>query len=454
QYLFVENFNSAGEYQTPAGWQKPEIDHEIIHVKGQPDTAFDVVVTRHGPIITSLLHGETRQIALQWLIYDSRGITVPLFDLNAAQNWDQFRKALSGFATPSQNVVYADVDGNIGYQAMGFAPIRAAGDGTVPVSGTDGKHDWNGYIPFDKMPSVYNPPSGIIATANSRITPDGYPYVLATQWYPPYRTARIYQLLKSDKKFSPADMLAIQTDITSEYDRFFADKFVYAIDHSAKATERTRQAADVMRGWDGRMLAESAAPTVEVRTRRYLWEMLLEPKLGNDAENYEWSEAAVALENIIASQPDRWLPSGYASFNDLLTAAVEKAIKEGPADLKSWKYGEAYPVIISHPVFSGFPILHGHASIAGPGMHPQSGGGYTVKQVGRGFGPSERMTVDFSNLDASTFNIVLGESGQPFSPHYLDQWDAWYNNRTFTLAFSDRAVQRTKQHELRLEPGQ
>ncbi len=453
QDLFVENFNSAGEYQTPSGWQKPEIDHQIIHVKGQPDVPFDVVITRHGPIISSLFHGETRQIALQWLIYDSRAISVPLFDLDSAQNWEQFRKALSAFATPSQNVVYADIDGTIGYQAMGFAPIRAAGEGTVPVSGADGKHDWTGYIPFDKMPSVYNPPSGIIATANSKITPDGYPYVLATQWYPPYRTERIYQLLKSGKKFSSADMLAIQTDITSDYDRFFAYKFVYAIDHSSKATARTRQAADVMRGWDGRMLAGSAAPTIEVRTRRYLWEMLLEPKLGNDAENYEWSEAAVALENIVANQPDRWLPPGYSNFNDLLTAAVEKALKDAPADLKSWKYGEEYPVVIAHPIFSGLPILHGHMSIAGPGRRPQSGGGYTVKQVGRGFGPSERMTVDFSNLDASTFNIVLGESGQPFSPHYMDQWDAWYNNKTFTLAFSDGAMQGAKQHELRLEPA-
>src|ERR1051326_1075697 len=169
QDLFVENFNAAGEYQTPTGWQKPEIEHQTIHVKGQPDVPFDVVITRHGPIISSLFPDEPRKIALQWLIYDSRGISVPLFDLNSAQNWEQFREALSQFATPSQNVVYADLDGNIGYQAMGFAPIRASGEGTAPVSGADDKHDWTGYIPFDKMPSVYNPPSGIIATANAKI---------------------------------------------------------------------------------------------------------------------------------------------------------------------------------------------------------------------------------------------------------------------------------------------
>src|SRR5216684_2964704 len=433
QDLFIENFNAAGEYQTPTGWQKPEIDHQVIHVKGKPDEAIDIVVTRHGPIITRLLRGETRQIALGWLVYDPHAINVPLFDLDSAQNWDEFRKALSVFATPSQNVVYADIDGNIGYQPMGFVPIRASGDGTVPVNGADGKHDWTGYLPFDKLPSLYNPPSGIIATANSKITPAGYPYQLATQWFPPYRTERIYKVLKTDKKFSPADMLALQTDITSEYDRFFADKFVYAITHSSKASPRAMQAAKIMDLWDGRMLADAVAPTIEVRTRRYLWEMLLDPKLGNDADNYEWSEAAVALENIVANQPARWLPPGYDNFNDLLTAAVEKALKDAPEDLKTWKYGSVYPVVISHPVFSGLPILHGHMSVAGPGVQPQSGGGYTVKQVGRGFGPSERMTVDFSNLDASTFNIVIGESGQIFSPHYMDHWAAWYGNTTFTM---------------------
>jgi penicillin amidase len=449
QDLMIENFNSAGEYETPTGWQKAEVQHEVIHVKNNADVTFDVVLTRHGPIVSDLLPGETRKIALQWLIYDTRAISIPLFDLDSARNWEQFRSALSHFATPSQNVVYGDVDGHIGYQAMGFVPVRASGDGTVPASGADGKHDWTGYLSFDKLPSVYDPPSGILATANSRITPDDYPYLLATQWYPPYRVERIYHVLESGKKFTSADMLALQTDITSDYDRFFADHFVYAIDHSAKATERTRKAADVMRGFDGRMLADSTAPAIEVAARQELWRLLLQPKLGNDWVNYEWSESAVALENIVQNQPERWLPSGYSSFNDLLTQAVEDAIAGAPADLASWKYGQEYPVEINHPVFGSIPLLK---RWSGPGVHPQSGGSYTVKQVGRRFGPSERMTVDFSSLDSSTFNIVLGESGQMFSPYYMDQWDAWYGNRTFTLAYSDSAVQASRRHELTLTP--
>jgi len=138
QDLFIENFNAAGEYQTPTGWQKPEVDHEVIHVKGQQDVAFDVVVTRHGPIVSDLFPNEPRKIALQWVVYDSHSIGIPLFDLDSAQNWEQFRKALSTMATPSQNVVYGDVDGHIGYQPMGFIPVRALGDGTVPAPGADG----------------------------------------------------------------------------------------------------------------------------------------------------------------------------------------------------------------------------------------------------------------------------------------------------------------------------
>jgi penicillin G amidase len=450
QDLFIENFNSAGEYQTPAGWQKPEVNHEVIHVKGQPDVSLDVLVTRHGPIVSDLLPGESRKLALQWIIYDTRNVGIPLFDVDSAQNWDEFRKAFSQFATPSQNVVYGDVDGHIGYQAMGFVPIRAAGDGTLPQPGADGKHDWTGYLPFDKLPSLYDPPSGIIATANGRIAPDDYRYLLATQWFPPYRTERIYHVLESKAKLSPEDMLALQTDITSEYDHFFADHFVYAIDHNPKSGERARKAADVMRGWDGRMTADSAAATIDVVARQILWKLLLEAKLGNEWANYEWSESSVALENIVQNQPDRWLPSAYSNFNELLTAAVETAASYGPSDLSSWKYGDEFPVELNHPVLGVIPVV---GRWTGPGRLPQSGGTFTVKQVDRRFGPSERMTVDFSDLDRSHFNIVLGESGQFLSPYYLDQWDAWYHNHTFTLAYSDEAVQTARHHELTLRPN-
>ncbi|HXM68764.1 MAG TPA: penicillin acylase family protein, partial [Candidatus Acidoferrum sp.] len=275
---FIENFNQQGAYQTPQGWQQPEHRIEVIHVKNKADVNLDVKITRHGPIITEILPGETRQVALRWTLYD--GLHMPFFDIDTAQNWDDFRKAFSQLDAPGQNVVYADVDGNIGYQTTGHVPIRAAGDGSLPVSGTDDSHEWTGYIPFDKLPRIYNPPSGVIATANGRITPNGFPYSVSTAWEAPWRTERIYHVLESGRKFSAADMLALQNDIHSENDQFAAERFVYSVDHATKPSARAKQAADLMRNWDGRMLASSAAPTLAVRTGEELTRLLLEPRLG------------------------------------------------------------------------------------------------------------------------------------------------------------------------------
>ena len=450
QDLFVENFNAAGAYQTSTGWARPEIHQEVVHVRGGSDQVVNVVITRHGPLISSLIPGETRKIALQWIIYNYPNPRFPILALDRAQNWRQFRQALSGFVAPSQNVVYADVDGHIGYQAMGAAPLRNSGDGTVPVSGADAKHDWIGYLPFEKLPSIYDPPSGMIATANARITPEGYPYLLATQWLPPYREERIYQVLGSEeKKFSSEDMLLLQTDVNSDYDRYFAQRFAQAIDHTPATSSRARAAAELLRNFDGRMLADSCSATIEVIGRRKLFNKLLMGKLGQEWNRYQWFEATVALENIIREQSGRWLPPGYRSFDELLADAIEEALKEAPADLKSWRFGDMFPVEINHPLFGFVPVLR---RWAGPGLHPQSGGAQTVKQVGRNFGPSERMTVDLNDLDSSNFNLVEGESGQLYSSYYMDHWQYWYNGRSFALPFGPDAVKLSRQHELILVP--
>src|SRR4029077_9072547 len=258
--VYIENFNAQGLYQTPTGWAQPEHRTEVIHVRGKPDVTVAVRTTRHGPIITDLLSGENRALALRWTLYD--GLRMPFFDINMARNWEEFRHAFSLLDAPGQNVVYADVDGNIGYQATGKVPIRAAGDGSLPVSGADNAHEWTGYIPFEKLPSIYNPPSGVIATANARITPDDYKSSISMEWEAPWRTARIYHVLQSGRKFSAADMLGLQNDIHSEPHLFAAERFVYAVDHVAHSSPRAKQAADLMRNWDGRMLASSAAPTI------------------------------------------------------------------------------------------------------------------------------------------------------------------------------------------------
>jgi penicillin amidase len=457
--LYIETFNDKGEYLTPQGWVQPEHRKEIIRVKGKPEVNVDVEVTRHGPIISDIIPGEKRKLALKWIIYDPQAASAPFFDVDSAKNWQVFRAAFSHFGTPGQNVVYADGDGHIGYQATGLVPIRAAGDGSVPVPGDDDSHEWTGYVPYDKLPSVYDPPSGTIATANGRVTPDGYPYTVSIEWGPPYRTERIYRLLNAKKKLTPPDMLAIQADTVSAFDRYCAERLVYAVDRTSTASRRARSAADLMRNWDGAMSTDSAAPTVAYFSRMKLEELLLKPKLGDDWKQYigllaahpKWFMSSVWLENILSHQPARWLPQGYADYDALLTAAVEGAVSdaEAPTALAMWKWGRVHRVDIKHPFWSNFPILK---RAAGPGPQPLSGDGETVKQVSTHFGPSERFTVDFSDLDNSTLNIVNGQSGNIFDEHYNDQWDAYYHARTFAWPFSAAAVQRAGVHHLTLEP--
>jgi penicillin G amidase len=470
--VYIENFNSDGAYQTPKEWLQPEHRMEVIHVKGGPDVNVDVRITRHGPIITELVPGETRQLALRWTLYD--GLRIPFFDVDAAQNWDEFTRAFSQLDAPGQNVVYADVDGNIGYHTTGKVPIRAAGDGSLPVSGADDTHEWTSYIPFDKLPSTYNPPSGIIATANGRITPDDYPHSISMEWEAPWRTARIYHVLESGRKFSAADMLALQMDIHSEPDAFAAERFVYAVDHASKPSARVKQAADLMRGWDGRMEASSAAPTIAENAIRELRRLLLEAKLGStptekqhdsdselykedehmnvDWKTYTWLQRSVWLENILLHRPKRWLPEKYPNYDELLTAALDAAVNDpqAPKDLASWHWGRFNAVEIQHPILGRIPLIN-HWS--GPGTKEQSGSGYSVKAVTRYHGPSERFTANLADLDQSTLNTVTGQGGDFLSPYYMDQWKAWCEGTTFTLPFSAKAVASAKTHQLTLEPG-
>ena len=460
--VYVETFNDGGEYQTADGWRQPERRREIIKVKGRPDVALDVLTTRHGPIISELIPGESRRLALKWTLYDPHGLTFPFYEIDAAQNWEEFRRALADFAVPGQSVVYANVDGHIGYQATGMVPIRASGDGSVPEPGNDNAHEWTGFVPYDKLPSAYDPPSGILATANGRITPDGYPYLIADEWGPPYRTERIYRVLQSGKKFTPADMLSLQMDIYSELDHFCAQRFVYAVDHAKNASARVRQAAELMRGWDGRMDKSSAAATLAANARYQLVRLLLEPKLGagnDDPEHpagwqqYRWAMWPVWLENVLLRQPQKWLPPNYSDYGQLLTAAVEAAVNpknSARENLKDWTWGNQNRLRLQHPILGAIPILN---RWTGPRPLEQSGSSFCVKAATQRAGPSERMTVDFSNLDNSTLNIVLGQSGNVFSRHYMDQFAAWTEGKTYLLPFSEEAVRKARTHQLVLAPG-
>lgn len=462
--LYIENLNDKDEYQTPSGWQKLQHRREVITVRNGHTVTVDVLLTRHGPIVSDVFPGEERKLALRWTLYEPTIISLPFLDIDRAQNWDQFKHAISRFEIPSQNAVYADGEGHIGYIATGKVPARVAVSPGMPVSGVDDVHEWTGFIPFDQMPSVFDPPTGIIATANGRITSDKYPYQLALEWGFGARTQRIYEVLESGKKFSPADMLALQTDVASSYDLFLAQRFVYSIDHNKNASERARKAADILRQWNGRVEADSSAAAIVAKSSRELIRLMLEPKLGTAPEIvapftaptgwqiYRWFMSNAWLENTLREQNRAWLPANYTSFEELVTAALEKATSaEGaPNDLSTWKWGDLATLDLKHPLFGRIPPFQ---HWAGPGRVPQAGNGNTVKQVMNDFGPSQRLTVDFANLDATTLNITTGQSGNILSPYFLDHWPAWYHGTTFPFPFSASAVEADEAHVLELSPA-
>jgi len=450
QDLYRDKLDGKGNYQVGDGsWKPLAVDHQIIHVRGGTDVSVDVQSTDHGPLIAPIFRKEPQFVTLKWTLYDPTFNSMPLYAMNTAKTWTEFSAALSNWYWPTQNVVYADDQGHIAYHAVGKLPLRPGGLAGVPIR--DGQHEWQGYIAFDAMPNAFDPPSGFLATANARVTTDKSPYPISLDWAPPYRVERIYKLLQGHDHLTPKDALAVQTDIYSEVDQELAHRFAYAIDHAENVDDHLRKAADLMRSWDGRLTTDSAAASIVDQARYALWPLILEPKLGKMADDYRWSEKDFAEEEIVMHGDTDWLPPGYKNWDAVLTEAVRRGMKHGdaPADLTHWTYGSWHVVDIEHPLAPFLPVI---SRMAGTGRLPLSGDTTTVKQVSNTLGPSQRFTMDWSNVDGSTENIVLGESGNPYSRYYRDQWNDWYNGTTFALPFSPAAVAANALHTLRLLP--
>ena len=454
QDLYYEKLDGKGNYEgNDAQWHPLTVDREVIHVRGGNDVVLNVQSTAHGPLMNPILTASDPPIALKWTLYDPSLNALPIYEMNTASNWTEFSAALAEWCWPTQNLVYSDDQGHIAYHAVGRIPLRLAGLVDVPIA--DGAHEWHGYIPFDQMPNAFDPPSGFLATANSRVATDKSPYPITDDWIDPYRVERIYKSLNGRDQLTPKDMLAVQTDIYSEVDQEMGHRFAYAIDHTpgpeGNGDPRMRQAADLMRSWNGRLTIDSASASLVTRTRAALWPLILEPKLGKLAHDYHWDEMNFAEEEIVMHAKPEWLPKSYQNWDALLTAAVRKAMQDGkaPGDVAKWTYGSWHVVDIEHPLAGFLPLI---GRVAGTGPHPQSGDATTVKQVGRTLGPSQRFTMDWSNIDGSTENIVLGESGNPLSPYFRDEWSDWYGGTTFALPFTPAAVAAQTTHTLRLLP--
>ena len=337
-----------------------------------------------------------------------------------------------------------------------------------PVDALDAAAVWAGVIPYDQMPQVVDPASGVVATANSRVTTPDYPYAITDQWLDPYRTERIYHLLEGRTGLTTADMLHTEMDVHSEFDLFLAQKLAYAVDHASPAAlkadgKRLKAAADVLREFKGEMKAGDAAPAITSSVRPELWTALLAPpickhdhlKPGDKkafplTNLYTWMERTSALETLLNHQPARWLPAGEANWNDFLTSVLEDTLQRAhaPADVTQWKYGQMFPIEIAHPLLSSEVAQRVLGVTTGSGRREADGSPFTIDATYGHFGPSERFTADLANPEATIANVVTGESGNPVSGHYLDQLDAWLTGKSFAMPLMSPEAT----HTLTLEP--
>ena len=317
QDVYVEQFDSdqGTRYLANGAWVDAEIRKETIKIKGRPDKILSVLVTRHGPVVRRV--GQTG-FALKWTAIEPHGIGFPFLKLNSASNWGEFTTALKEFLGPTQNFVYADKEGNIGFYDAGKIPIRRSGLGNVILPGNSDQYEWVGYIPFDELPHLFNPPDGIIATANQRITGDSYPYFITSDWEEPYRFARIHHLLSSGTRFTGKDFLRIQGDVYSEANRGLADRVIRASSHVVPGDTVTKAALERLKSGDFIATPNNIETTLVEYLRTQLEETLLKGVLGEEWRDYRSGMKSIFLENQLTEQSPRWLPKEFKNYDELL----------------------------------------------------------------------------------------------------------------------------------------
>jgi penicillin G amidase len=459
QDAFLEKFDKDNptRYQTPVGWREAEIRHEQISVRKNlmdPKSVeiqnFDVTITRHGPIV---LEKDGNRYALQWTALDPVTLeSAGLFDANRARNWKEFTTALSHYTGPTQNFVYADVDGHIGYYGAGRIPIRKNGDGSVPVDGSTDAGEWTAFIPFAKLPHSFDPPSGMIVTANQRVVGDSYPYFLSHNWAQPYRARRINDLLVATPKHSTDDFRRIQGDLYSIGNAHFAKAAAKILKEGAH-DEATRTLISNLESWDGLMSADSRMAPLVTQMRTAFRQRILNAALGAElAKTYGWGQSDVLTDHLIDEQPPSWLPKEFKSYAELLLASHQEArqalTKALGADESKWTWGEMVKARFTHPLAQA-PLIGLQFTIP---PFPQNGTAGAGATVNVGSAVSMRLIADTSDWDKTQNGIPLGQSGLPNSPHWKDQLDDWRKVTPRVFPFSKAAVQAATKETVILTP--
>jgi penicillin amidase len=447
-------------YEVDGQWRELGRRQETIKVAGGPAHTITVRATGHGPLLTDADHDLAAlgsAVSLRWTGLDPGRTMDSLFGIDRAANWADFRAAAAEFEVPAQNMLYADVDGNIGYQAPGKIPVRRQGDGRWPAPGWDSAYDWQGTIPFAELPSVLNPAQGFLATANQAVTPASYPHLLTTDWAYGYRSQRINDMIRSAPgKLSVADVNRMQFDNRNG----MAPSLVPAL------VGADAKAAAPLQGWDFQQGADSGAAAFYNATWRHLLTRLFdELPAGHGADGDDrWFEV---VRRLLAEPASPWwdvrATTAVEGRDDILRAAMKDATaeltKRFGADPKGWRWGALHTFTGRNQTFgtSGIGPVEwlfnvksvetagGSSIVNATGWDAREG--YEVNWV-----PSMRMAVDLSNLDSSRWIQLMGQSGHAFSPHYSDQLELWRTGRTVPMRWSRATVAREARDELRLRP--
>lgn len=483
--LFVERIS--GSTYSYRGEERPlETRQEVLKVAGGPSRTITVRSTVHGPVISDAfpkaktlaaegrIPNVTREpgtaddyaVAMRWSALDPGRTMDAVFGLNSAKDWNAFRAAAALFSSPAQNLIYADRQGHIGYQAPGRIPVRAKGDGRWPVPGWTGEYDWQGFVPFEELPRSYDPASGYIVTANNAAAGPQYPQLITRNWGDGYRSSRIAELIERGGKLDAAAMQRIQRD---DYSPNAANLTPYLL--AVTPGEEAKKAQDLLRGWDFGQGADSAPAAYFNAVWSNLLKLTFYDELeGNRAQLHVdggglWYEI---VRKLAASPDDPWWanskdPRGLRSRDDVLRAAMDDAAKELSgrlgSDPKTWRWGALHTLTLrNETIGTGGPppvqwlLNHEPIEVGGGSATVDATGwdasqGYEVNWV-----PSMRMVVDFADFDASRWINLTGASGHAFNDHYDDQTELWRKGETLPWPSSRSAVTTATKHRLTLLP--
>lgn len=430
QDLYIEKLDPrSGRYLYRGQTEQARLEREIIRVKNQNTEELPIWVTRHGTLFVS--ENDT-PMALRWVAAEPGFVQYPFLDIDRAQTWAEFRAALERLPGPASNFVYADTDGNIGYQVAGRLPVRRGYAGDVPLDGSSGNFEWDGFIPFSELPTAFNPPGGIVATANQDPFPASYPYPVGGRFAPPYRASQVRARLLAHRGWRAEDMLGVQCDVYSALGKFLAGQLVSAYDRRHAHVTDLEDLVAMLRGWNGQMEIRGGAPFLVSLAFTHLRTALAENAAPGAAAHYDFPMSYAVVEKLLRERPAGW----FADYDEMLLTALVDSVEEGERiqgrDHQHWQYGAYSKMFVPNPVVHRIPWIGKYFDI---GPVPMSGSPVSVKQVTARLAPSMRMDADLADWDRSLLNVTIGQSGQVLSSHYRDQWDDYYAGRSFAMQF-------------------